>query len=1030
MRGWVVGVCAAMLLLAACGGGGGGGGAEEVGASRPDPAVSATIETVQPVAPRAQQGVTFKALAGGGNGVYTYRWDFGDGQTATGEKPQHIYARAGTYKVVMSVTDGRSQVASASTSLAVAAASEWTIDATFGEVSINQPIRFNAKAIYNAFFGNEKVRWDFGDGATSEGYWVEHAFKTKGSYEVKLLVSEPGGETVESKLVVNVVHDGPSALIVSAPDKVVAGQVPTFVAKGSGRGKLVFEWNFGDGFIDLGERINWKIYDKVGPQEVQLRVRDEFFARSEPLLIKFEVVLPEKPSAVLIRPEQVLVNESAAVQFYASWLAPGYTDKVLWDLGDGAVSTEQYLKHTYKKPGAYSVKLTVTDRFGQTATGSATVQVSPRQSLGLFAGSKPPHGDENGSTDAARFYYPQSVVVGKQGDIFVADSANRRIRKISQGRVTTFVGEPARWGCEAPALSADLKLAMDSQGTMYVVDGCSVVKKVGLDGTVSLLAGSASHPIGYLDSVGRAARFGYLSAIAIDHQDNVVVVDGVYIRKITPDGVVSTLADLRKKCWYPDYHGGAPLSIDCGFTAVQVSPSGSIYVAESGGGIYRVDAGNQLVLLAGHTHERGFVDGVAGAARFSRVDALLADATGNLYAADSGNNVLRKIIAGGTVSTLAGQSGAWGGTDGQGSNARFGRPTGLAFDLDGSIVLADRDLQLIRRVALDGSTSTVAGLKSPFGLRDGRGTDAWFARPAGMTVSARGTVYVSDVGNYAVRRITDDGSVTTLARFPYRYMQVFGTHPFGDVPAFGGVAVDADENVYVADSGNNVIRKIAPDGTDTILAGQLGLFGYQDGPGATALFYSPIGVAVDAAKNVYVADTFNHVIRKIDPNGVVSTWVGMARVEGDTDGPRVVVQFSFPTHLALAVDGSLYVADYGNKTVRKVAPDGWTSLIAGKTRTYTNGSSDQLGSDMVFGGELGGLAVNADGDLFLVDKSSAVVHRISSDGMVRRVVGSWWSHRVDLGPLPGSLFIPEGVAVTADGQLLITSGNAVLRTGW
>lgn len=1022
VRGFGVALCACMALVA-CGGGGGGGGGGD--APPPDPAVSASIESILPAVPRARQSVSFKALAGGGNGAYTYRWDFGDGKTATGVNPQYAYTVSGVYKVTLSVMDGRSQVASASTSLSVAEASEWVIEANFSEASVNQPVAFNAKAIFNR--GGEKFRWDFGNGNTAEGSRAQHTFKAKGSYEVKLSVIESEGSTVESKLVINVLHDGPSALLVSAPDKVVAGTYPKFVAKGSGRGKLLYEWDFGNGFFFGGEEAAWKTYDKAGPQEVRLRVRDEFNALSEVLVMKFEVVLPEAPSAVLIRPWQVLEGESAAMDFSVSLIAPGYVAKYQWDLGDGTVASDSFVKHSYAKPGSYAVTLTVTDRFGQTAVGSAKVRVSPRQNLGLLAGSKPPHGDENGPADQARFYNPQSLVVDGKGDIFVADSANSRIRKISQGKVTDFAG--GYGSCEASGLASGLKLAMDSKGTIYAIDGCSVVKTVAADGTVSLLAGSSNHPTGHLDGPGRAARFGYPSAIAIDRQDNVVVADGAYIRQITPDGTVSTLADFRGKCWYPDYYGGSPHSVDCAFTAIQVAPSGALYAAEANGGIYRLDAGSQLALLAGHTHQTGYVDGVGTAARFGRVESILVDTAGTLYVADGTHNTLRVISAGGTVSTLAGRGGYWGSDDGVGANARFGAPVGLAFDADGSIVLADSVMQLIRRVAPDGSTSTVAGLKAPFGLRDGQGTNAWFARPAGMAVSSRGAIYLSDVGNYAVRRLTADGTVTTLARFPYRYTQVYGTHPFGaDIPSFGGVAVDADENVYVADSGSNVIRKIAPDGTATILAGQPGSLGYQDGPGATALFNSPIGIAVDAAKNVYVADTFNHVIRKIDPNGVVSTWVGMPRIEGDADGPRATVQFSFPTHLVLTSDGSLVVADFGNNTLRKVAPDGRATLLAGKTKY--SGWTDGNGSDARFG-QFGGMALGPDGDLFLADRAYAVVRRVSPEGSVSTVVGlPYWQHRVNLGPLPARLFAPQGVAVLADGQLLITSGNAVLNTSW
>ena len=282
-----------------------------------------------------------------------------------------------------------------------------------------------------------------------------------------------------------------------------------------------------------------------------------------------------------------------------------------------------------------------------------------------------------------------------------------------------------------------------------------------------------------------------------------------------------------------------------------------------------------VTTLAGSTG--GFADGTGAAAKFYYPYGVATDAAGNVYVADTFNNKIRKITQSGEVSTFAGST--YGFADGIGAAAQFIHPYGVATDNAGNLYVADSGNSKIRKITPAGVVSTLAG--STPGSVDGVGTIAQFNSPTGVATDAAGNVYVADLNNNKIRKITPAGVVTTLAGSGI-YGFANGT---GMVAQFNyplGVATDAAGNVYVADSNNNKIRKITPMGVVSTLAGS-SLGGFADGTGALAMFKGPIGVATDAAGNVYVGDQLNNRIRKITPAGVVSTLAGRIQ-QGFADG--------------------------------------------------------------------------------------------------------------------------------------------------
>ena len=305
----------------------------------------------------------------------------------------------------------------------------------------------------------------------------------------------------------------------------------------------------------------------------------------------------------------------------------------------------------------------------------------------------------------------------------------------------------------------------------------------------------------------------------------------------------------------------------------------------------------------------GFDDGTGAAAQFNAPTGVATDAAGNVYVADNYNHSIRKITTMGVVSTLAGSSSP-GVTDGTGVLARFYYPSGLATDAAGNVYVADTYNNKIRKITPAGVVSTLAG--STYGFADGTGAAAQFKSPQAVATDASGNVYVADTANNKIRKITPAGVVSTLAGSTNGYAD--GTGAAAKLNGPRGVATDATGNLYVADYYNNKIRKISPVGVVSTLAGSTN--GYADGTGAAAQLNYPIGVATDAADNVYVGDWGNNKIRKITPAGVVSTLAGSTR--GFADGTAAVAQFNNPAGVATDAAGNVYVADVDNYKIRKI----------------------------------------------------------------------------------------------------------------
>jgi sugar lactone lactonase YvrE len=445
------------------------------------------------------------------------------------------------------------------------------------------------------------------------------------------------------------------------------------------------------------------------------------------------------------------------------------------------------------------------------------------------------------------------------GNLYIADRGNNTIRKIvvATGAVTTLAGSPGVSGSTDGAgsvarFSSPSGLSFDVGSNLFVTDGSGTIRKiVAATGVVATLAGTAG-TTGSADGVGAAARFLGPLGIVSDGVGNLYVSENSIIRKV----VISTAA---------------------------------------------------VTTIAGKAANRGSTDGIGAMARFSSPFGVATDGSGNCYVGDYGNGTIRKVVlATGAVSTIAGAAGIPGSADGIGAAARFGPSYGLTADSSGNLFVADSFNNTIRKVVLaTGAVSTIAGTAGMMGTADGIGAAARFGSPSSVAADNAGSLFVADVANNNIRQIVlSTGVVTTLVGATGMLSSPFG------------IAADGKGNLYVADTGTSSIRKVViATGQVSTIAGTAGFVGSTDGVGPAARFRVPYGVTIDALGDVYVADTVNGTIRKIESSTAnVSTVAGIARQTGFKPGPTPG-RMNSPIGLAPLPGGGLVIVDNAENVV-------------------------------------------------------------------------------------------------------------------
>ena len=623
----------------------------------------------------------------------------------------------------------------------------------------------------------------------------------------------------------------------------------------------------------------------------------------------------------------------------------------------------------------------------------------------------------DGTGNNARLFNPTSVAVDAAGTIYFADGGDHTVRKVNTGGIVTTIAGGSGQAGSSDGTGSNARfiypyaIAVDGSGNLFVTDiGDHTIRKITAGGSVTTVAGSVG-VAGSLDGSGTAAQFNYPQGIAVDAAGNIFVGDSNNntIRKISASGVVTTFAGVAGQPGIADGTGAAArFNYPSGLA---VDAAGNVYVADHGNSaIRKITSGGTVTTLAGSGGLSGSADGQGSGARFDHPAAVAVDPAGNVYVIDTSNQTVRVIAsASGSVTTLAGLPGQAGRADGAGAAARFFYPFGIAVTGSGTVYVADTGNHAIRVVTPVGAVTTLAGAAGGSGIADGVGGEALFNYPDGITLDASGTLYVADHDNQTIRKITSAGAVTTFAGAARISGSADGSGGAARFNGPTGVAVDSTGNVYVADAGNSTIRKITAGGSVTTFAGFAGVAGSSDGPGGSARFNAPEGIAVDSVGNVYVADTNNSTIRKITAGGTVTTLAGVAGQTGSADGPGGSARFNGPYAVAVDSAGNVYVSDYFNSTIRKITTGGTVSTLAGLAGQP--GDVDGTGSAARFNQSYG-LAVDGGGNVFVADTYNRAIRKITTGGAVSTLNGTMTR-----------FYYPQGIAVDASGNVFVADGD-------
>lgn len=658
---------------------------------------------------------------------------------------------------------------------------------------------------------------------------------------------------------------------------------------------------------------------------------------------------------------------------------------------------------------------------------------------------------------------PQRVAVDSSGNVYF--TASNAVFKSSSSGTLTLIAGTGRVGYSGdggPATHAQFNspqgIAVDHSGNIYVADtGNSLIRIITPDGFINLFAGTVVFGVpvaGYAGDGGQATGNAQLPGgkldlpvgLAVDSSNNLYIADSANnaIREVTLGGIIQTIAGLGPT--QPGFSGDTTAAAGANLNGpldVTVDSKNNVYIADTNNanvrlitastGIITTIAGSTAIVSGAVVVNFAFAgDGAAATlASLAGPAGVAIDSSGNIYIATYADNRIRKVDSKGNISTFAGNSGyGFAGDGGPALSAQLSSPRGISIDSSGNLYLADRWNNRIRKIA-GSSISTIAGNgQSNFGGDGGAATAAQLSYPAGAAVDHAGNVYVSDLLNNRVRVISPSGSINTYA----------GT----GLPGFGGdggaatsaqlsqpagLALDASGNLYIADSYNAVVRKVTPQGAISTVAGN-GTQGYSgDGGAATkANLMAPLGVAVDSSGNLYIADYYGWIRVVNASTGVISTLAGNGSngYSGD-GGPATSAQFYNPVAVAVDSSGNVYVADSGNGAVRLIA-NGIISTIAGTgILSYTGDGGPAALAQF---SAIGGIAVDAQGNIYVADTSNSAIRLFPLGGTVSTIAGNGiQGYTGDGGPATvAEMNNPIALAVSPSGNVYIAdTGNNSVR---
>jgi len=596
---------------------------------------------------------------------------------------------------------------------------------------------------------------------------------------------------------------------------------------------------------------------------------------------------------------------------------------------------------------------------------------------------------DGGPALAAEFRFASGLAVDAAGDLFVADSGNYRVRMISPaGIVTTVAGNGSLGfsGDGGPATSAQLSgvsnVATDNQGNLFVVESARI-RKVSPAGIISTVAGNGSY--GFSGDGGPAinAQLDFPYAVAADTAGNLYISDdgNLRVRMVSKAGIITTVAGTGT--WGMAGDGGPAINAQItGASGLALDKAGDLYFTDSSPLIADYDC-----YCVRKVSPAGIITTVPVGAGLFEPRALAIDSGGDLFVADTGNNQIREVAAGGAIAVAAGTGGPIGfsGDGRPAASAQFNLPSGVAVDVAGDTYIADTFNNRVRAVSPAGIVTTLVG--NGVGMLSGDGgpaIDAQVYFPTAVAADSFGNVFIADHGNSRIRKVTAAGVGGVAAQISTVY----------SVSQVWNLAVDKNGNLYVPDPSNNRINKISPQGVITTVAGN-GSFGYSgDGGPATSAeirLLSKTALTTDSEGSLYFSDddfqppppgiiptstSSKPRIRKVSADGNISTVAGngMSGYSGD-GGPATSAQLgsqlNYPICLATDNSGNLYIADGDNSRIRMVSRDGIITTVAGTGIQGYMGDGGPATAAQLNGPS--GLASDGAGNLYVADQFNNVI---------------------------------------------------------
>lgn len=581
---------------------------------------------------------------------------------------------------------------------------------------------------------------------------------------------------------------------------------------------------------------------------------------------------------------------------------------------------------------------------------------------------------------AARLSYPEGIAVDGLGRVVIVDGGNVRIRRaVPEGPIGTLAGNGvvADSGDGGPAVAASMQspdgVAVAADGSIYFSDtGSDKVRKISPNGIVTTVAGTGSYS------------------------------------GTSPDGLAATATGLFDP------------------TGIAIDPAGNLFIAETGASrIRKVDPSGIVSTVTGTIDPQLTPDGwVTNTLRFAWPRGVAVDRAGNLFVADTQQHRVVKVAPGGSGSIVAGTGAP--GSSGDGGPSRLATlwsPAGVAVDNSGNVFIADGNNR-VRKVSSNLIITNFAGTGYYGSSGDGGpASAATFYGPWHVTVDANGTVYVSDHGNHRIRQIGTDGLIKATAGTGVNgFMGDSDLSVTSSLLYPAGVTMDKAGNLFIADTSNNRIRKRTPAGAITTVAGR-GPYGFSGdgGPATDALLAQPSGVALDSGGNLFIADTSNSRIRRVSPSGIITTVAGTGDSGFDGDGIRATSRQLFAPY-AIAVDGLgiVFIADTNNHRIRRLDPSiGLITTVAGNGAQGFSGDGGRATSAALYSPH--GLALDSSGNILIADTGNNVIRKVDAYGVITTVAGTGsYAYSGDGGPATAATMRwPYAVAIDGRGRFYI-----------